>query len=101
MFSRGVRIALALQRARQPELRRRMHRIQRQPLLERRNRVVIFLDLRAQVAHKIICVRFIRFDFGHTPERRNPLFRFPAVFERQPEVVPRVRIVRELLGRFR
>ena len=99
MLPRRSRIALALQRARQPELRRSVHRIQRQPFLKRRNGLVIFLDLRIQVADKIICVRFVRFDFRHALERGNSLLHFARVFVRQPEVVPRIRIVRQLLRR--
>ena len=93
------RVALALQSARQPELRGRMHGIEHQPFLERGNRIVIFLELRAEIADKVIRVGFIRCDFRHAPESNYSLFRFPAVFERQPEVIPPMGIVRQLDGR--
>ena len=99
MFACGGSIAFPLQRARQPEFRRCMKGVQRQPFLKRRDGLVILLRLRVQVAGKIIGVSFFGRDLRDVQKSGNPLLRLSKVLVHKSEVVPGISIVGNLLRR--
>ena len=101
VFARGSGNSFPLKRARQAEFRRGVKRRKGQPLLKRRDRFVIFLQLGVQVADKIIGVRFVGRDLRDVLKCGDALLRLPEVFVGKSEVLPGVSILRKLLrGRF-
>ena len=65
--------------------------------MKRGDGLVVFLELRIQVANKIISVGFIGEDFGDVFEGGDAVSEVSQIFVREAEVVPGVRIARELL----
>jgi len=65
--------------------------------LKRGDGLIVFLELRIQVADKIISVGFIGEDFGDVFEGGDAVSEVSQIFVREAEVVPGVRIARELL----
>lgn len=65
--------------------------------MKRGDGLIVFLELRIQVADKIISVGFIGEDFGDVFEGGDAVSEVSQIFVREAEVVPGVRIARELL----
>jgi len=65
--------------------------------LKRGDGLVVFLELRIQVTDKIVGVGFIGEDFGDVFEGGDSVSEVSQIFVRETEVVPGVRITRELL----
>ena len=65
--------------------------------MKRGDGLVVFLELRIQVANKIISVGFIGEDFSDVFEGGDAVSEVSQIFVREAEVVPGVRIARELL----
>ncbi len=99
VLARSSSVTLPLKRSGQSEFRRSMKGIQSQPPLERRNGFVVFLQLRIQIAGKIIGVRFVGGDIRDVLKRGDALLRFPKIFLGKSEVVPGESILRKLLRR--
>ena len=97
VFARGSSVAFPLKCARQAEFRRSMKRSKGQPLLKRRDGLVIFLQLGVQVADEITGVRFVGRDLCDVLKSGDALLRLPEVFVGESEVVPSVSILGKLL----
>ena len=59
---------------------------------------VVLLELRVQIADKIICVRLVGENFGDVFEGGDSVGEVGQIFVSEAEVIPGVRIARELLG---
>lgn len=65
--------------------------------MKRGDGLIVFLELRIQVADKIISVGFIGENFGDVFESGDAVSEVGEIFVSEAEVVPGVRIARELL----
>ena len=99
MLPRRIAVARSLVRSRNSKLRRSMEWEYRYRLPIRRNRRIVLLQLRVQIADKVKRVRLVRRDLRHAFERGNRFRQLARIFQHQPQVVPGKRVVRPLLRR--
>ena len=59
---------------------------------------IVLLELRIQITQKIVCIGFVGEDFGDVFEGLNSVAEVGQIFVREAEVIPGVRVARQLLG---
>ena len=87
IFTRGIRITLALIGARQAELRGGVLRSECQRSLKGRDGRIVSLELRIQESNEVICIRFVGRNFCNMLESRRFPLGSPTIL---PQASPRL-----------